>query len=247
MVHVLFLFYPRSRRLNEILPPRFETSAKQNLNLDEASRCLIQVMLGYGALYYGNVVEEIKDLLRNNPTLDVNSIQRKTTGTTLIHGACENGHDSTISILLAHPDIDVNLKNNYGQTPFMSACLAGKTSCVRQLLRDPRVKVNEPSKDGETPLNRAAYFGHHDVIKLWIASGREMDLGAPGDVDKTDAIEAAKKKGKTEVVTLLERFKSDASRTRDEVRKELGTTGQSFAPLCLFLPGRQSSHLFRFL
>jgi len=39
---------------------------------------------------------------------------------------------------------------------------------------------------------RAAYNGRHDVIKWWIASGREMNLGKPGDVDKTDATGASK-------------------------------------------------------
>jgi len=50
-----------------------------------------------------------------------------------------------------------------------------------------------------------------------------MDLGKPGDVDKTDAIGAAKMLGKkAELVNLLERFKSDASQTRHQVRVELG-------------------------
>jgi len=49
-----------------------------------------------------------------------------------------------------------------------------------------------------------------------------MDLGKPGDVDKTDAIEVAKKRKKTEVVTLLERFQSDAAKTRYAMRVELG-------------------------
>jgi len=49
-----------------------------------------------------------------------------------------------------------------------------------------------------------------------------MDLGTPGD-GETDAIGLAKKmKGKTEVVTLLERFKSDAAQTRYVMRVELG-------------------------
>jgi len=55
---------------------------------------------------------------------------------------------------------------------------------------------------------------------VWIASGREMDI------DKTDAIGAAKRRGETEVVTLLERFKENAAKTRSEIRKELGITGQ---------------------
>jgi len=130
-----------------------------------------------------------------------------------------------IPLLLAHPDIDVNVKDKYKSTPFYIACY-GRTSCVRELLKDSRVKVNEPDNYGETPLWWAARDGYLDVIRWWIASGREMDLGKPGDIKKTDAIGAAKQQDKTEVVTLLERFKGDAAKTRSEVRKELGITGQ---------------------
>ena len=66
----------------------------------------------------------------------------------------------------------------------------------------------------------AAADRHLDVIKWWIASGREMDLGKPGD-GKTDAIGEAKK-GKTEVATLLERFRIDAAQTRHAMRVKLG-------------------------
>jgi len=97
------------------------------------------------------------------------------------------------------------------------------------MLKDSRVKLNEPNKYGWTPLWGAARDGHLDVIiKWWIASGREMDLGTPGDVDKTDAIGVAKRRGKTEVVTLLERFKGDAAKTRSELRKQLGINGQYY-------------------
>jgi len=90
------------------------------------------------------------------------------------------------------------------------------------MLKDSRVKVNEPTNHGYTPLRQAAYYGHLDAIKWWIASGREIDFGKPGEIYATDAIGAAKKNGKKEVVSLLERFKSDAAKTRSEVRKELG-------------------------
>ena len=49
-----------------------------------------------------------------------------------------------------------------------------------------------------------------------------MDLGKPGDVEKTDAIGVAKQMGETEVVTLLERFKEDPVETRHAMRVELG-------------------------
>ena len=90
------------------------------------------------------------------------------------------------------------------------------------MLKDSRVKVNEPSNSGCTPLWFAACVGPLPIIKWWIASGREKDLGEPGDVDKTDAIGRAKMWGNSEAVTLLERFQSDATKTRHAVRVELG-------------------------
>jgi len=69
-------------------------------------------------------------------------------------------------------------------------------------------------------------YGRQNIIKWWMASGREMDLGKPGD-EKTDVIWKAKKERKTEVVSLLERFRSDATKTRSEMRMELGIPGQS--------------------
>jgi len=136
-------------------------------------------------------VKEVKDILRKNPSLNVNWKNEEWGAFAALFIACYYGHDSVVSILLAHPDIDPNLKNKFGETPLSKACAFGKTSCVRLLLQDQRVLVNEPNNDGDTPLAVAAFRGYHDVIKLWIVSGREMNLGTPGD-DKTDAIGAAK-------------------------------------------------------
>jgi len=88
------------------------------------------------------------------------------------------------------------------------------------MLKDSRVNVDEPHSNGCTPLWRAAINDHLDTIKWWIASGREMDLGKPGD-RKTDAIGAAKKYGRTEA-TLLGRFKEHPEETRHAMRVELG-------------------------
>jgi len=84
------------------------------------------------------------------------------------------------------------------------------------------VKVNEPSNDGYLPLWRAATCGRHDVIKWWIVSGKEMDLGKPGDIHRTDVIGAAKKYGHAEVVTLLERFGENPQETIHAMRVDLG-------------------------
>lgn len=186
----------------------------------------------YQAAGDGNV-EGIKDILRKNPNLDVN--WGESSYTALQRASCD-GHDSVVSILLAHPDIDVNKKNKFECTPFMFACVRGHTSCVRLLLKDQRVNPNEPDHTGRTPLWFAAYDGHPDVIRCWIASGREMYLGQPGK-KKTDAIWAAKnprafstvekmKAQGLEIAALLERFKENPEKTRSEIRKELGITGE---------------------
>jgi len=168
--------------------------------------------------------KKVAELISQDPGFKVNMDHGN--GNTLLHYACyEDSSSAVIPLLLAHPDIDVNMKDRSGYTPFSYAC-GGRPSCAREMLKDSRVKVNEPDNYGCTPLWRAAAHGHLDIIRWWIASGREMDLGKPGDIKKTDAIGGAKERGKKEVVILLERFKSDAAKTRSEVRKELGITGQ---------------------
>jgi len=173
----------------------------------------------------------LAELMRQDPGFDVN-MGLDGDGWTLLHFACNSdSRSAVIPLLLAHPDIDVNLKTKYGSTPFYLACQNGSPSCVLEMLKDSRVKVNEPDNDGRTPLWWAAHDGPLDIIRWWIASGREMDLGESGDVGKTNAIGEAKDHGKTEVVTLLERFKSDAAKTRHAMRLELGWHDEAAAEM----------------
>ena len=58
-----------------------------------------------------------------------------------------------------------------------------------------------------------------------------MDLGTPGDVYKTDAISMAKKWGRPEVVTLLQRFKENPEETTHKIRVELGWYAEAAAEI----------------
>jgi len=165
--------------------------------------------------------KKLADLMRQDPSFNVN--QQDEDGYTLLHYACLGDSKSpVIPLLLAHPDIDVNAKTKDGSTPFYYACYYGSTYGVREMLNDSRVKVNEPDNYGWTPLWWAARDGRLDVIRWWIASGREIDLGTLGNINKADIIGVAKRYSKTEVVDLLESFKSDAAKTRHSTRVELG-------------------------
>ena len=159
----------------------------------------------WDAARYGKE-EEVRKMLQENPNLNVNSGGPDYGNQTALSQACIYGRDKVVTLLLAHPDIDVNQKDNDGSSPFHFACYFGRSGFVRVLLKDARVKFNEPHNNGHTPLYWSAWNGYLEVIKCWIASGREMNLGQPGN-ENTDAIGVAKGGGFTEVVSLLERFK----------------------------------------
>ena len=70
--------------------------------------------------------EEVRKLLRENPNLKVNWANPDCYNCTALIWACSNGHDKVVTLLLAHPDIDVNQKDDFGGTPFCLACLQWK-------------------------------------------------------------------------------------------------------------------------
>ena len=155
--------------------------------------------------------EEVRRILKENENVNVNWTD--SLGSTALHSASSYGHDKIVTMLLAHPDIDVNQKD---QSPFLLACANVCTTCVRLLLKDARVRVNEPANDAHGPLWYAAFDGRLEMIKWWIASGRERDLGP-----HENAVGVAMKYRYNEVVSLLERFKADPTQTKSEIRKEL--------------------------
>jgi len=174
--------------------------------------------------------KKLAELMRQDPGFKVNMVLDGN-GYTLLPEACDGDwRSAVIPLLVAHPDLDVNAKTIHGYTPFLNAC-CGYPSCVREMLKDSRVKLNEPDIEGHTPLWCAAVNDHLDIIRWWIASGREMDLGKPGDVEKSDAIAGAKKYGKSDVVTLLERFKENPEETRHAVRLDLGLVDELAAEM----------------
>jgi len=70
-------------------------------------------------------VGEVKALLRDNPGLNINWGDWRQF--TALHWAANNGHAEVVKLLLAHPDISVNVTDSDGFTPFFT-CLSGRTS-----------------------------------------------------------------------------------------------------------------------
>ena len=187
-----------------------------------------------GKLFESGTVQEVKQFLKENPAWDVNEDLRD--GYTALHLACGYGHHEIVSVLVGHPKINVNQKTTHGFTPFLLGCYNERAEAVNVLLKDPRVDINMVDNNGRTPLWRASYVGYVRVIKWMIASGREItNLDRKGkiwiDDEEYTAIEIARHRGHTEVVSLLERFIENQSNTRHRVRAELGLVDKDAAEL----------------
>jgi len=186
----------------------------------------------YFATESGNV-SEVSSLFSDNPGIDVNWTHDR--GLTALHVASCQGHVEVVKLLLAYPNINVNVKDNSARTPLSLGCMSGQVTVV-QLLKDPRVDVTLADLNGRTPL-WASCAGRPEVIECLISSGR--DLGDiknkkgrdSGDGKDKTALEIARKNKQTEAVQLLERFIDNPTLTRHELRVKLGMLDELAAQL----------------
>jgi len=86
-----------------------------------------------------------------------------------LHYACSLDCVDIVAVILALPQVNVNLKNSDSETPLYTTCLYNSIATVYLLLSDPRVNVTEVDSLGITPLYVPAARGHLQVIKLYLA------------------------------------------------------------------------------
>jgi hypothetical protein len=164
--------------------------------------------------------EHVRDVIFNQRIpLDVN--YRSIMNTGFLHEVCYKDGADALSLLLTYPNINVNIEDEEGDSPFAVCCFFGRNNCARVLLRDHRVILNEKDRCGRPPLWYSASSGHIDVINECIASGRDLDIENCTDGDLT-VIEVAREERNIEIAKLLEKYKKTPAETIHLKRVETG-------------------------
>ncbi|EEH34808.1 ankyrin repeat domain-containing protein [Paracoccidioides lutzii Pb01] len=128
-----------------------------------------------------------------NATLDVY-------GRTALHYAVVEGKPDILSLLLRHPEIDVNVKDTARFTPLGRAANSGNAGLAQLLLAHKDVDVNQEAFL-TSPLTMAALGGFEDVVKVLLTHGDIVVNGAPASY--YSALPVAADGGHVGIVKLL--------------------------------------------
>jgi ankyrin repeat protein len=110
--------------------------------------------------------------------------------------ACSRGHVNVVEKLLSLGDsnrIDLNMKNEEGQTALMIAYREGHLNVVEKLLsvaESNQIDLNMKNQDGDTALMMACREGHVNIVEklLSLAESNQIDLNIKNQDSNTSFI-----------------------------------------------------------
>ncbi|MDF1796739.1 MAG: ankyrin repeat domain-containing protein [Coxiellaceae bacterium] len=117
---------------------------------------------------------EILEMLLRNDRIDQNMLSN---GVTVLHYAVSKNDITAIKIILNHSNVDRNIKDGRGDTPFNTAIDQSNNAVIELLLNDNQVDVNTQDRSHHTPLfavllndNLGAFemLLNHDRVELHV-------------------------------------------------------------------------------
>ena len=112
--------------------------------------------------------------------------------------AAYKGESEEASQLIAE-GVEIDAKNEYGNTALMIAAIEGHLEIVKGLIAGG-ADVNERNRAESTALMLAAKKGHLEIVKALLAAGADVNARTTGGVT---ALFAAESGGHTTVVEIL--------------------------------------------
>lgn len=135
-----------------------------------------------------------------------------------LHEAIKNGTLEQIKALLETPNLDINQKNEFGNTPLCLAAKRGRYE-VAQLLLNMGAKVDLQGQFDETPLYNAVPEGHMEIVRLLL--GRGARINVPRSDGCTPLHEAIGRRKTAIACLLINRGASVDQPTYDDMRTPL--------------------------
>jgi ankyrin repeat protein len=141
--------------------------------------------------------DNLKELSSLIPETDVN-LRDKTTGTTALDHAVDNGNREMVELLLSR-GANVNARNGSGRTALMRIGEEATSDLVWDLL-NAGAEVNFKSETGETALITAAYQNNVEALKALLDAGADV---SNKDEDGQTALMVAAENGHLQNVRAL--------------------------------------------
>lgn len=152
-------------------------------------------------------INELKTLL-NHKKINVN--KQYNYETPLMY-ACNNNNLEAVKLLIEHPDIDANVKDDGGHTAFYYVCvyINCDLDIIKLLISDPRVDVNIPDNLGMTAYSACLQNPQDcvEVIKILISDNR-IDKNKVDD-DNLTPLEQVLYESKQKIKYLLKFYDID--------------------------------------
>lgn len=101
-------------------------------------------------------------------------LSRDRYGGNALHHAARQGDLEALALILSASDVNVNERNDAGETPLLTAVRAGAMGCVEKLL-SVKADPNRPGKNGETPLGEAARLGRIVIADMLMRAGADVN------------------------------------------------------------------------
>lgn len=150
------------------------------------------------AMGFTQIVESIsKDSVKN-----VDSY-----GNTPLHQSCYNGQSEVVKMMVREEGVDVNARNDEGQTPLFIAVALNNLAIVEILLM-AGAEPNKTYKDGTSPLQAAVIKGNEHMVEILINHG--ADINHSNNRGET-ALMLAAKNGRNTIVSELLSKNADVS------------------------------------
>ena len=145
---------------------------------------MAQLLLLQESCYQGDVpscLQILNHRFEAGSSVDVNALDPD--GRSCIHLAVLGGNRDCVALMLELcPEIDVNLADFEGWSPFMAACKDGNLDIAKIVALTGLVEVNQTSENGYSALFTSCCNGHTDVVRFLT----EHAFHPPIDINKTD-------------------------------------------------------------